>query len=62
MELCNLYFAMCAGDTSSSSEQEASISQPVPPAGGAGAGDKAGALTWIVGVVEKCGACISCAV
>ena len=29
MELCNLYFAMCAGDTSSS-EQEASISQPVP--------------------------------
>ena len=42
---------MSAGDTSSS-EQEPSISQPVPPAGSAGAGDKPGALTWFVCYVE----------
>ena len=60
MKLWNLYFAMSAGDTSSS-EQEASISQPVPPAGAAGEGDKAGVLTWFVWFVGNCGTSISCA-
>ena len=55
MKLWNLYFAMSAAGDSQ-------LPELLSISGGAGAGDKAGALTWIVGVVEKCGASISCAV